>query len=631
MGKDIRMVPPGEAVHCDLQPELLQQALPAEPGVYLFKDRQGRTIYIGKAKSLRKRVLSYFKPPQDLPHKTALMMKRACALDFIVTATEKEAFILERNLVEEEMPRYNIVLRDDKQYPCLRLDVRDPYPRLSIARRIKKDGAVYFGPFASANAVRRTLKVIDRVFQLRKCKGKGFSKQGRACLNFQMDRCLAPCTRAISPEDYQAVVHQVRLFLQGRNRELIACLRAKMRQAAEDLDFEYAARLRDQITAIEKTVERQHIVSPRMEDRDVIGLAVEGGTCQVVVLFVRGGYLRGSRNYRFEEVAGTPPELMAAFLKQYYPGETFAPSEILISERVEDLEALGEWFRELLGRKIALHHPLRGEKRRLVAMAVTNAEMLLRSAGPKSAKDVLFSMRSLMRLERLPRRIEGMDISNFHGDLAVGTTVSFVDGAPDRAGYRNYRIRLVEGIDDYGMMAELASRRLAKGHLPDLFLIDGGKGHLAAVQRIVDEHRGAEPNGLKGGFPAVVALAKPDEERRERVDKIYLPGRKNPLLLPPGHPVLSLLMRIRDEAHRRAVTYHRQLRRKRLQGSRLDQIPGVGPARRRTLLTHFGDLQAVARASVEELHAVPGISPALAERIHRFLDPQPDGADIKAS
>ena len=452
-----------------MDPENLRNILPDRPGVYLFHDLSGRVIYVGKAKDLRKRVMSYFRPVKDLPIKTSYMMKRAQGLDFLVTATEKEAFILESNLIKKHMPRYNVVLRDDKQYPCLRLNVKDPYPRLNITRKIRKDGALYFGPFASAAAVRSTVKVIDRVFRLRKCKGRDLPKRSRPCLNYQMKLCHGPCAMDVPPSKYREVVKQVRLFLEGRNKELLDNLKTEMTDAAKQLDFEKAAEIRDRVRAVEKTVERQHMVSPKMKDQDILGLAKDGAFFQLALMFIRKGCVVGSRNYLFNDPAGNSSEVMEAFLKQYYVKEHFIPKEILVSEPGEDFSSIGEWLSELAGEKVVIRRPLRGEKVRLVAMAVSNAGRLL--AGRKmglTEDDLIVNAKAVLSLNRIPRVIEGFDISNIQGRSAVGTVVSFVEGLPYKQGYRNYRIKAVQGIDDYGMMAELVKRRLSKGEPPDL-------------------------------------------------------------------------------------------------------------------------------------------------------------------
>ncbi|MFC1869468.1 excinuclease ABC subunit UvrC [Thermodesulfobacteriota bacterium] len=590
----------------------LRRSLPEGPGVYLFKDRSDNIIYVGKAKNLKKRVLSYLKPYSELPHKTALMMNKAKGLDYILTATENEAFILESSLIKRHMPRYNIVLRDDKQYPCLRLSIKEPYPRLNIVRKIRKDGALYFGPFSSANSVRSTLKLIDRIFQLRKCKNRRLPSRSRPCLNYQLDRCLGPCSNDIPSASYREIVDQVKLFLDGRNRELLRQLSKDMKRFSDQQNYEKAARIRDQIRAVENTIERQNVVSPRMADQDVIGLAQEGGISQLVILFVRKGYLIGRRDYRFRDPKVSPSEVMEAFLKQYYHKDRFIPRHVFISEPIEELVPITGWLSDMAGKKVSIHRPLRGEKLRVVRMAISNAENLLaRVAGPRE-EDLMELSRSVLKLKKRPRSIEGLDISNLQGDMAVGTVVSFLDGLPFRSGYRNYRIRWIDNIDDYGMMSELVLRRLSGDTPPDLFVVDGGKGHLFAVKRVIDNLSGKE-------IPEVVAIAKADERVQDKTDKIYLPGRKNPLSLKRDHPVLFLLMRIRDEAHRRAITYHRKLRDKGVKKSRLELIPGIGPKRKKLLLKRFGDIDAVSRAKPEDLALVPGISESLARDISGFF------------
>lgn len=597
----------------DLDPDALRLNLPNGPGVYLFKDGSGEVIYVGKAKNLRKRVLSYFKPIRSLPKKTALIMGKVKGLDSILTATEKEAFILESNLIKKYMPRYNVILRDDKQYPCLRLDVQNTYPRLTIVRRIKKDSALYFGPFSSANSVRSTLKLIDRIFQLRNCKGPNLPTRSRPCLNYQLGRCLGACVHEVSPESYKEVIDQVRLFLEGRDRELVKQLVKNMKMASDELLFEKAARIRDQVRAVERTIERQSVVSPKMEDQDVIGLAAEGDQFQVVVLLVRKGSLLGSRDYIFKNKGEAASEIMEAFLKQYYSRESFVPKQVLISEPAEELPPIMEWISDLAGKRVSIHHPVKGEKSRLVKMAVANAENLLTIRGSLGREDLTGLTKSILGLTREPVTIEGLDISNLQGGSAVGTVVSFVDGLPKKSGYRNYRIKRVEGIDDYGMMAEIVTRRLSRGHPPDLFLVDGGKGHLLTVKRVIDQFHGS-------GAPDVAAIAKGDEQRGNS-DRIYIPGRKNPLSLRGDHPVLLLMMRIRDEAHRRAVSYHRRLRGKKYKKSELDRISSVGQTRKKLLLKHFGDVDSISRATVEDLVEIPGISPPVAKNILSFFKP----------
>ncbi|HDR16095.1 MAG TPA: excinuclease ABC subunit UvrC [Desulfobacteraceae bacterium] len=599
-------------IHQRLDPENLRFSLPSNPGVYLFKDSTGGVIYVGKAKNLKKRVMSYFRPPADLPDKTSHMMSRAASLDTIITSTEQEAFILEGTLIKKYMPRYNVILRDDKRYPVLRLDVQEPFPRLTVVRKIRKDGALYFGPFSSAGSMRSTLKVVERLFPLRKCKGRGLPKRSRPCLNYQMGRCLGVCVHPVDPAEYCKIVQQVRLFLESRNRELTAQLQGEMLEASARLDFEKAAALRDQIAGVERVVERQHVVLPRIRDLDAVGFSTDGDNVRAAVLYIRNGAVVGSRKFVLDAAGSETGEVIEAFLTQHYALQPVIPGEILISDPLEDQSSIEEWFTGLTGRKIRVHQPLRGEKRRIVQMAVENAGRgPAGSSGPDRRKLMEMVMR-VFGLQSPPRRIEGLDISNIQGQKAVGSVVSFIDGLPHRAGYRNFQIETVDDIDDYRMMQELISRRLVHDPLPDLFLVDGGKGHLSAVIPVLDSLQ-------HGAAPAVAAIAKAERAQGETADKLYIRGRKNPIRLGRNDPVLMLMMRIRDEAHRRAVGYHRSLRAKSIKGSVLDGIEGVGSVRRKALLEHFKSIEEMAGADVEEISRVPGVPPAVARRVVDFF------------
>jgi excinuclease ABC subunit C len=586
--------------------------VPREPGVYLFKDRSGKVLYIGKAKNLNKRIHSYFSKGKDHPYKLYLILTNADTIEHIITATEKEALILEGNLIKRYRPRYNVILKDDANYPLLKLDINNRYPRLTIVRRMKNDGDLYFGPFTSASAVRSTLRLIGPVFPLRKCKTKGIPKRSRPCLNYQLGRCLAPCCLDVRVEDYQEIVDQVKLFLEGRSKELISQLREIMQKASRELNFEKAARVRDQIRAVEKTVERQAVVSTEMKDQDVIGLSRSGKEAGIVILFVRSGYMVGSRNYSIHCEWQNTSEPLEAFLKQYYRDKGFVPSEIILSDAIDDKRLISEWLTGMAGKKVSISVPSRGDKKKLVNMAVVNAENILLERQKSDQSAILEEAKSILHLGRKPAHIEGIDISNLKGELAVASLVTFVEGVPQKSGYRNYRIKEVEGIDDYAMIAEVIKRRLKKGQPPDLFVIDGGKGHLSVALKTIDAL------GLENP-PDVISIAKADQGEPRAVDKIYLPNRKNPLILARNHPVLSLLMRLRDETHRRAVSYYRKRSRKKLTGSELDRIPGVGPKRKKALLKYLGDLQSIARAEIEDLNGVPGINQVVAKNIFAYF------------
>lgn len=589
----------------------IKDILPVDPGVYLFRDKSDSVIYAGKAKNIKKRVSSYFRPPDELTRKTLMMMTKARFLEFMITDTENEAFILESSMIKKHMPRYNIVLRDDKQYPYLKIRINEPYPALEFVRKMRNDRALYFGPYSSSGAVRSTMKLIDRLFRLRKCSKSSMMRRTRPCLNYQLDRCLGPCTFNVPVEKYHGIVEKVRLFLDGRSNELIKRLEADMRELAGRERFEEAAKVRDQIRAVERVTENQNIVSTKREDQDIIGVAQNANITQAVIFFSRKGVITGSRDFRFEYEDVSLSEVMEAFIKQYYHKTEYIPKNILISEPVDDLSSISGWLSEKAGKKIFINRPVRGKKVGLVNLAVKNAENLLARKKNDSSDELLEKARKTLALKSLPRRIEAMDISNFQGNNAVGTIVLFADGQPDKSGYRNYRIKEVKGINDYEMMSEMVSRRLKNDPPPDLFVIDGGKGHLMAVERVLNELLPENP-------PELIALAK-ERDDHLKGDKIYLAGRKNCLRLNMDNPVLLLLMRIRDEVHRRAVSYHRKLRDRKTTKSLLDDIPGIGPSKKKILLKEFGHADAVKNAAEEELACVKGIGASLAAIIKRHV------------
>jgi len=572
--------------------------LPTNPGVYLFKDAGGEVIYIGKAAVLADRVRSYFQKGADHGPKTGLLVSQVTDLETMVTRSDLEALILESNLVKRHRPRFNVVLRDDKQYPYLRLPIKDDFPRLSIVRRVQKDGALYYGPYTPAGALRETLKVIKRVFPLATCTIDIDGKAERACIEFEIKRCLAPCTGNQSKEDYHQIVKQTRHFLEGRDRELLDELRGRMETAAEREDFEEAARLRDRMFKIERTLERQRITQTASVDQDVIGIARQGAAVDLQLLFVRGGLLIGRKDFFWPQSADTPDdELVVAAIEQFYNKDGQPPKELLIPVDIPDLALIARWLSEKRGDTVRLLVPERGMKHQLVLLAEENAaaaiadhqrnEELDRQAGEE--------LKRLLRLEQLPRRIEGFDISNTMGNQSVASMVVWEDGRMKKADYRRFKIATVIGANDFASMQEVVTRRyggmqdLAR---PDLVLIDGGLGQLAAALE-----------GLKqAGEPhlPIIGLAK---ARGEKDERIFLAGRKNPLLLKPQSPATHLLQRIRDEAHRFAITYHRKLRGKSLVASRLDQIIGIGEIRRRSLLKTFDTVEQIARASNDDLRA----------------------------
>ena len=605
----------------DLKAKLAQS--PETPGVYLMKDSHGKVIYVGKAKQLKKRLASYLARTDQADPKTRTLVARIADFETIVTASEKEALLLESNLIKRHRPRYNVVLKDDKRYPVLRLDIRHPYPHLSIGRKILPDGALYFGPYASAQAARETLKIINRTFKLRKCKNREFSNRTRPCLHHQMGACYGPCCLDVDPGFYAAIVDEVVLFLKGRTPELIKTIRQEMRAAAANLEFEQAAHLRDKLAALEKSLEKQRAVAADRGDRDILSVVMDEGLIVVTLLSVRSGYLHGCRNFEFIESASEPAEILSAFMRQYYDQAVTPPAEILVQYLPEDRLLLEEWFRHQGQHRVKIHFPQRGDKKRLVEMAVQNAVKTLREklAARHSRAELLQGLQKRLRLQRLPRRIECFDNSNLGGASAVAGMVVFEDGQPKKADYRKFKIQSVGVPDDYGAMFEILSRRF-RNHpewpLPDLLLVDGGKGQLNVALAVLDAL------GLTSQFE-VAAIAKKDEHRGEVHDKIYRPQRANPVNLDRDEPLRLYLERIRDETHRFAIGYHRQRRRRAATESILDDIPGIGPQRRRTLMRAFGSIAKIRAATPEALSALPGMNAKAAANVIARLNSTKNG------
>jgi excinuclease ABC subunit C len=572
-------------------------AMPDSPGVYQMKDASGRIIYVGKAKSLPKRVSSYFQKSGH-SYRIADMVSKVHDVDFIVTDTEQEALILENTLIKKHKPKYNVILRDDKTYPSLRLNVQDPYPRLEVVRRVKKDGAVYFGPFSSATAMRKTLALVQRIFPLRQCKRPDVKAVDRPCLNHELGRCLGPCGDHATPEEYRAVVDEVIMFFQGRNQGLVDIIKKRMQEAAERLDFEAAARYRDRLTYINRTLEKQKVVSSDLKDRDVIGLAHDRGQNLAVILYVRRGAVHGSRNLPLGAGAEANVETLESLISQYYGKDTFVPEEVLLPAPIENQELLQDWLSEKKGRVVKILWPQRGDKKKLVDLAAENAASALteRLRAVDLGADALYELQRKMGLPNLPRRIEGYDMSTLRGQAAVGAMVVLEDGHWQKSDYRRYRIKNASGQDDYAMMSEVLTRRLAKDDLPrpDLMLLDGGRGQLGMALAVVRDLNIENP-------PPMAGLAKGKEGD---ADKVYLPGRVNPVDFRADNPGLLLLMRIRDESHRYVRTFHHRIRAKDAAHSELEDIPGVGPGRRKKLLTYFGSMENIKKASLTDLEAV---------------------------
>jgi len=592
--------------------------LPDLPGVYLMKDTKGRILYVGKARNLKKRVGSYFTKGRSKDLKTRVLIEKIHDFDTIITHTEKEALILESNLIKKHRPKYNVILRDDKRYPCLRLDIKSPYPNLTIARKIQKDGALYFGPFASAGAVRETLKLIRRTFKLRKCKGPTLRTRQRPCLNYQMGLCLGPCSLPVDPGQYRAIVDEVILFLKGRTPELVERAKEAMEEAALRQDFESAAEYRDRLFALEKTLEKQVATTADFADRDVIGFARNGKVALITVLFVRGGFLLGNRPFFLPETLPSDQEVMASFVQQYYENAPFLPKEILLPCVPEDADLLEEWLEELKGEKVYMRVPQRGEKARILEMAMQNAKQSLDEHvhAAIAEADMLDRLQRRLALTRAPERIECFDLSNVAGAEGVGAMVVFDRGKPYRKGYRKFKIKMASGSDDYAMLREVLTRRYQTGcknpPLPSLLMVDGGKGQLNVAVSVLKRL------GLLGSFD-VIGIAKKDPQRGEQEDKIFKPGRKNPVSLRKA-PELLFLQRIRDEAHRYVIAYHRKRRMMTYRKSLLETVPGIGGKRRAQLLKRFGSLKRIKEATFEEILAVPGMTRKAAKALLERLE-----------
>jgi len=597
------------------------QNLPEEPGVYIMKDAKGHIIYIGKALSLWNRVRSYFQKGSK-GEKTEIMVRQISDIETIVTHTELEALALESNLIKKHRPRYNIILRDDKNYPYLRFDLKAEYPRLEVVRRLKKDGALYYGPYVPAGGMWESLALIRRTFPIAPCKLEfKADKPGRPCIQFQIGRCIAPCSGEADKAQYQDMVGQVRLFLEGKNRDLLDLLKQRMEEASEKMDYERAAELRDRIAKIEGALEKQKIISSNFENQDVIGIAFEGGRADIQALFVRNGMLLGRKDFYLDDVRGmTQEEVLNDFLRQFYSKEMIVPEEILLPLEVQDREVFETWLTEKRGAKAGMFVPQRGRKRELVQMASDNAAQSLREhlLSRRSKERILMRLQEELGLKNLPRRIEAFDISQIQGTESVASMVSFEDNLPDKRNYKKFKIRTVSGQDDFASMAEVIRRRYGsakeEGTLPDLILIDGGKGQLNATLDVLREL------GVEG--PDVIGLAKArsGEEGSDReFERVFLPGVEEPVILDPTSAITHLVARARDEAHRFAIAYHRKLREKRAIHSELDDIPGIGEVRKKTLLRHFGSIEKVKQATTEELAAVKGMSKKTAEEIVNYF------------
>jgi excinuclease ABC, C subunit len=625
--------------------------LPSDPGVYLMKDRRGKTLYIGKAANLRNRVRQYFQPASgDTRDFVPLLESVVADIETVVTSNEKEALLLENTLIKRQQPRFNVKLTDDKNFLSLRLDPRVEWPRLEVVRRMADDGAWYFGPYHSAGACREALRVVNRHFRLRTCTNHVLHHRSRPCLQCQINRCLGPCCVPVSSDDYAEQVRDVRLFLHGKNDELLAGLRARMQEAARQTQFERAGIVRDQIQALESVLQSQRVVSADPLDQDVIGFHRDGIALEVVVLSVRQGKMIGSRAFSFARQEFPDAEILSSFLGLHYDLVPVPPDEVLLPFAIADAEVKADWLSDRRGKKVEILVPARGPRHDLVELARKNAaaSFASRRNTRDDAQATLGRLQRRLGLPRLPRVIECYDISHIQGAETVASLVVFVDGQPEKSRYRTYKIRQAESPDDFACMYEVLSRRFRRAResmqeerldswrLPDLLVVDGGKGQLGvALAAARDTGIDVRPGT---GLP-IIALAKerdttvPVPPRADAAnekpaaaapagpqpDRVFLPQAKDAIPIRANSAEMFVLQRLRDEAHRFAVTFHRSQRKKRTIHSELSRVPGIGPVRQRELLRHFGSLKKVREASLEDLLAVPGITRKTANALRDYF------------
>ena len=584
--------------------------LPTNPGVYLMKNEQAKIIYVGKAINLKNRVKSYFQSSKNHSPKVKSMVEKISDFEYIITANEIEALILECNLIKKYRPKYNISLRDDKTYPYIKVTLNEDYPTVTITRKILKDGAKYFGPYTSAGAVHEVLNLLKKLFQIRSCRQMNTK---RPCLEFHIKRCLAPCTGRVAKSEYREMIKSLCLFLEGRNEVVLKELTNRMQIAAENFQFELAAKLRDQVLAIEKISAKQNIIIGS-SDQDIIGLARKADEACIQIFFIRSGKMIGRDHFLLNGTEDeTDSALLNAFLEQYYNKATFIPKEILLPAEIENEEILSAWLSQKKNGKVSFGLPQRGVKKEMVLMANDNAvvvleeQMIKNSAGLEQTVGAMKDLGRYLRMEKELKRIECFDISHIQGSETVASMVVFSNGAPDKQEYRRYKLKSVEGKpDDFKSMQEVVGRRYRQsdGIMPDLIIIDGGKGQLNSALEII--------RALGHYQIPVVGLAK-------QFEYVFLEGQSEPVILPPNSKALYLIQRIRDEAHRFAITYHRKLRHKRNLVSVLDHIEGIGPTRRKALWDAFGSIAEIKKAKITDLTAVPGISENIANNIVKYF------------
>ena len=583
--------------------------IPSKPGVYILKSEKERVLYVGKAKILKNRLRSYFQKSSHLDPRKAAMIKNVKDFSYIATDNELEALALEANLIKQYRPKFNVILRDDKNYPYLKLTIQEEWPKLEVVRRIKKDGALYFGPYVPAGSMWETLAFIRRNFQIRGCRYV-LDKPMRPCIQHQMGRCPAPCAGKISREEYLKLVDEIRLFLKGEKKDLLEELEKKMLMFSKEMRFEDAARIRDRIKALQRAWESQKVVAPELGDIDVIGFHKVDGTISFEVFFIRNGIMIGSKDLVMKNIEGlSDKELLHTFLSQFYSKEIIPPSEIITPLLPAESKSLEKWLKQRKEEAVKISTPKTGKKKELLLMASENAMLILREKREAKIDDLLMEIKEKLRLEKSPEDIGAFDVSTISGKESVGAFVYWKGGEFNKDMYRRLRIKTILGIDDYSMMEEIVERIIKNldGHMPDLIIIDGGKGQLEIAKSVLDKNRTLFPEA-----PMVIAIAKDP-------DRAFTPLSEDPIDLDDGRPSSLLLKRIRDEAHRFAIGYHRKLRAKGLMQSPLERIPGIGKKRRLALLRHFGSIEAIRNATIEDIKSLKGFHKGIAENLLNAL------------
>lgn len=605
------------------------QKVPSSPGIYIMKGAKEKVIYVGKAKNLRNRLRSYFQQSASLDARKSMMVKEVHDFEYVVTKNELEALVLESNFIKRTRPRYNIFLRDDKHYPYLKLTINEEWPRLEVVRKIKKDGAEYFGPYVPAGAMREMLRFIRRNFPIRTC-GHSLEKPFRPCIQFQIDRCLAPCSKSLRTRSdrakYLDVVHDVQAFIHGEKKELLAALHERMKRYSDALRYEEAAKIRDRLAAIEKAWESQRVIAPELGDMDVIGLYRENHEACVFILFIRTGTVIGQRDFFFKKITDMEnPELIAGFIEQFYSKEMLLPPKIMAPVKAK-FTTQRQWLSSKRGSPVRIASAGNDLEHRVQKMADENAFFSFNKHKNIRADETLLEIKNLLGLKKVPSRIGAIDVSNISGSEAVGALIVYEDGHFRKEDYRLFKIKTVEGINDFAMTGEVVGRHLKNlpadnDRLPQLLLIDGGRGQLDAALNAL------RPFALPVEIAAIAkaksrTISKTSGVRHD-VDRIYLPGRKAPVHLEPFLASTHLLQKIRDEVHRFAIGYHRKLRAKRTLESPLEKIRGIGKTRRLLLLKHFGNIDTIRQASIDDIAGVKGMNRKVAEELKKSLEKLP--------